>query len=33
MVSQEIMSNINMFSFRVMHMIVCKFNDTLIVTP
>jgi hypothetical protein len=32
MVSQEMMSNINVFSSRVLHGIVCKFNGTLIVT-
>jgi hypothetical protein len=32
MVSQEMMSNIDMFSSRVLHRIVCKFDSTLIIT-
>jgi hypothetical protein len=32
MVSQEMMSNVNVFGSRVLHMIVCKFYGTLIVT-
>jgi hypothetical protein len=31
-VSQEMMSDVNMFSSRVLHRIVCKFYGTLIVT-
>jgi hypothetical protein len=31
-VSQEMMSNVNMFGSRVVHWIVCKFYGTLIVT-
>jgi hypothetical protein len=32
MVSQEMVSDVNMFSSRVLHWIVCKFYGTLIVT-